>query len=390
MTNRTAERLGREMASENEAQREQAEREIQEPETGDPAGRAQDGGFEAPELSRPKQRVEIVGNGREVAVDLRAGRIELFRKVRDAGRIEARGEGPGSDLPRLEAQPGHRVGQADRVDRERALRGQEHAVRARHGQDFGEDRAQGPGERAQEQPEGVADVVLRRRDDEAEDSRRPELFPDLEEELPGVVAVDLGRRRFGEIEQDGVVAVGRPLEERPPVRVEEADAGIVERGPGRAGQVFSGQPDDGRIELDAVHPEAGIFQRFGRAAARPAADEEDAANGVPLQEREVDGLLRGPGVRMAEDGQAVVEEGDLLLVPDRPGACRSACLPSPRGPRASTRLFGSPGRIRPEGRQARGPARPAAWPGRASSRRERGPRPRRRRPPRPANSTAGG
>ena len=296
------------------------------------------------------------------------GESSFSARYATTGRIEARGECPGSDLPRLEAQPGYRLRQADRVDRRAGppRPGTRSSRPARPGL-RGKTARRVRASELKNSPRALADVVLRRRDDEAEDARRPELFPDLEEELPGVVAVDLGRRRFGEIEQDGVVAVGRPLEERP-VRPRGRSGRGDRRARPRAG------PDrcfraSRMIAGSSSTQSTGGRDISGASAAPPLAPpptRRTLANGVPLQEREVDGLLRGPGVRMAEDGQAVVEEGDLFLVPDDWQLAVARVFRLRRDPGASTRLVESPGRIRPEA-PARHESRQGQQPGPAGS-----------------------
>ena len=164
--------------------------------------------------------------------------------------------------------------------------------------------------------QGVADVVLGRRQDEAEHTARGELPADLEKEFPRIVAVDLGGGRLGQVQEDRIIAVQGALEEGPAVAGDDADPGIDERRPHRPGQVLEGHPDHGRVELHAIDADLGVLQGFGGAAADPSADEEDAARALPLQQREVDRLLGGPLVGMREDGQSVVEERELFLGPD--------------------------------------------------------------------------
>ncbi len=73
-----------------------------------------------------------------------------------------------------------------------------------------------------------------------------------------------------------------------------------------------GQADDPGIELDVIQADIDVLQDFGRSAARPPADEQDAPGPGPLEEGEMDAFLRAGRIGGGQDGQSVGQERDLL------------------------------------------------------------------------------
>jgi len=203
-----------------------------------------------------------------------------------------------------------------RVGRQGRVRGQQEELVAGQKDDFRELGRQGTVDAGPQPLERRAGIVLLPRQAQGKHAPRCKDRLHLGKKLLRVEAVELARRRLWQVEHDDVkgffLILTKLADVHPPVHVGYGHAGIVQRGGLGRRKFGPGSDDDQRVQFDVMHRlDRGMAQRFGQAAAHPAADEQHPAGLWVGQQRQVGHLLGDHALRLEKE-QPVLEKDSLF------------------------------------------------------------------------------